>query len=172
MDLRPRTELTATADRSWWQSRQSKAVLDSLRWLIHGNRNLPDKERFWTAGERSTQEWNDRYLAVLKDLEGWRPDDGESIEDTYHMKAITYARLVELLPAGERRVNAMRTLLVFLDQSYGSIENHSEWFVHVRELLASAPEDLQDEALRARSPIISLYARLRRLGVGLDAFVQ
>jgi hypothetical protein len=45
----------------YWQSPRSRQALEHLRRLIHGNRDLPDRERFWTL-ERSTNEWNARYL--------------------------------------------------------------------------------------------------------------
>ena len=34
----------------FWQSARSKKVLEALRWLNHGNRDLPDDKRFWTGG--------------------------------------------------------------------------------------------------------------------------
>jgi hypothetical protein len=144
----------------WWQSSRSKEVLEALRWLNHGNRDLPGDKRFWTAEERATQQWNDRYIELLKLLEDWKPGDGETREDTYHMKAITYDLLARLVPPGPARLNAIRNLLAFLDASYHDIPNRAEWFVHVRDLLTRGDSEIRNEARRARNPVITMYAEV------------
>ena len=86
-----------------WQSARSKQVLDALKWLTHGNRNLPDSQRFWTIEERSTVEWNARYLDLVKLIEGWKEDEEESPEDYLFMVSHTYSALAKLVPPGPAR---------------------------------------------------------------------
>ncbi len=162
-DVQPGPKSGTCEDPFWWRSSRSKAVLEALRWLNHGNRDLPDDKRFRTAKERDTQEWNDRYRDLLRLLGDWEPSEGETAEDVFHMKAITYSTLANLVPQGPPRTNAIRMLLAFLSASYASVQNHAEWFTHVNDVLKSNDPEIRAEALRSASPIISLYAKVDRL---------
>ncbi len=115
-------------DDQFWQSARSKQVLDALKWLNHGNRDLPGDSRFWTLEERSTMEWNTHYLDTLKLLEGWKPDEEPAPDDYYAMKAHAYMLIAGLVPPGTARDNAMGMYRSFLEQSYFLIENHNFWF--------------------------------------------
>jgi len=162
-DLQPGPKSGTCEDPLWWRSSRSHAVLDALRWLNHGNRDLPEDKRFWTAKERDTQEWNDRYRDLLRLLGDWNPSEGETAEDVFHMKAITYSTLANLVPPGPQRTNAIRMLLAFLDESYPSVQSHAEWFTHVKDVLKSTDPEIRTEALLSANPIISLYAKVGRL---------
>ena len=104
-------------DDQFWQSARSRQVLDALKWLNHGNRNLPDDQRFWTLAERSTMEWNAHYVDTLKLIEGWTPDEEPAPEDYYAMKAHVYMLLAGLVPPGKSRDNAMGMYRSFLESS-------------------------------------------------------
>ena len=155
----------------FWQSARSKQVLESLRWLNHGNRDLPDDKRFWTLEERSSMEWNSHYVDTLKLIEGWKEDEEPSPEDYCAMKAQVYMSLAQLVPPGKTRDNAMGMYRSFLEQSYFLIENHNFWFTDVRFMLNNAraakdPSDrdwMLDELSRSASPVFALYARLEKL---------
>jgi hypothetical protein len=157
-------------DDRFWQSPRSKQVLDALKWLNHGNRDLPDDKRFWTLEERSTMTWNQHYLDTLKLLDGWNPDEEPAPADYYAMKAHAYMLLAGLVPPGKARDNAMGTFRTFLEQSYFLIENHNFWFTDVGFMLGIAraakdPADrawLLDELSRSANPVIALYARLEK----------
>ena len=166
-DLKRGPNAGTFTDPQWWQSPQSKAILDALRWLNHGNRDLPDSQRFWTTAERNTQEWNDRYLDLRKLLADWKPAANETAEDLYHMKAVTYDRLARLVPPGSRQRNAIQELLAFLDQSYSQIANHAEWFSHVQPVIDGKENLLvMEEAVNSKNPVISLYATLQTMSAG------
>ena len=155
----------------FWQSARSKQVLDALKWLNHGNRDLPDDKRFWTLEERSSMGWNSHYVDTLKLIEGWKEDEEPSPEDYYAMKAQVYMLLAQLVPPGKARDNAMGTYRTFLEQSYFLIENHNFWFTDVRFMLDKAryakdsndKDWMVDELSRSASPVIALYARLEKL---------
>jgi truncated hemoglobin YjbI len=152
----------------FWLSARSKQVLESLRWLEHGNRNLPDNQRFWTLAERSTDEWNARAQDLLKLIEGWSQDEEPSPEDYLFMVAHTYATLAGLIPPGPARDNEMGRYLNFLETRYAETENRNLWFVHVDRMLRSAadandPKERQwilDRMARSRNPVIAAYAQI------------
>ena len=160
-------------DDQFWQSPRSKQVLDALKWLNHGNRDLPGDNRFWTLEERSTMEWNTHYLDTLKLIEGWKPDEEPAPEDYYAMKAHAYMLLAGLVPPGKARDNAMGIYRSFLEQSYFLIENHNFWFTDVGFMLNTAraakdPNDrnwMLDELSRSANPVIALCARLEELSL-------
>lgn len=155
----------------FWQSGRSKQILECLRWLNHGNRNLPDDKRFWTLEERSTMEWNSHYVDMLKLIEGWKEDEESSRENFCAMKAHVYMQLAQLVPPGKARDNAMGMYRAFLEQSYFLIENHNFWFTDVDFMLSTArhskdskdKEWMLDELSRSANPVIALYAQLEKL---------
>jgi hypothetical protein len=152
-------------DDRFWKSERSQKVLDALRWLNHGNRDLPDDKRFWTLEERSTMEWNAHYLETLKLIEGWSADEEPAPEDYYAMKANVYLLLAQLVPPGKARDNAMGTCRSFLEQSWFLIENHNFWFTDVYFLLKDRHdrEWVLGELSRSANPVIALYAQLEKL---------
>lgn len=121
-----------------WQSARSKQVLEALRWLNHGNRKLPDNQRFWTPEERLAPEWNAHYLDTLKLIEGWKEDEEDSPEDYTFMAALVYSELAQLVPPGKPRENAMDSYLRFLEQHYAVLENRNFWFALVQMMLKAA----------------------------------
>jgi hypothetical protein len=113
----------------FWQSKRSKEVLNALKWLNHGNRNLPDDQRFWTIEERSTKEWDAHYHDLLKLIEAWKEEEETSAADYYFMVTHTYESLAALVPPGPAREDAMSNFLSFVEQRYATLENHNLWFV-------------------------------------------
>jgi hypothetical protein len=164
-EAKPSKDEEAYQDDQFWKSARSKQVLAALQWLNHGNRDLPEDRRYWTLEERSTMEWTVHYLDVLKLIEGWKPEEEPSPEDYYAMKSQVYLQLVQLVPPGKARDNALGNHRSFLEQSWFQIENHNFWFTDVALLL----KDTRDrewrlsELSRSANPVIALYAQLEKL---------
>ena len=150
----------------FWKSERSRQVLQDLKWLNHGNRELPDKERFWTLEERRSSQWNERYLGLLKLMEGWVPEDEDSPTDYFHMRAHTLELLTRLVPPGAQQKNALGNLISFLNSAYNHIP-HAEWFAHVRPLIGSNRSEpwFLDEFELHGNAVLSLYSRLSKSGV-------
>jgi hypothetical protein len=154
-----------------WKSQRSKDVLEAERWLQHGNRQLPDDQRFWTLEERSTDEWIARYQDTMKLLAGWKEEEEASADTHYWLVAQAYSMLARLIPPGPARENAMGVYLNFLETRYTAVKSRNLWFVWVRDLLDSARlakdpaerEWILDRLARSANPVIALYANLNRL---------
>jgi hypothetical protein len=160
--------------KMFWQSKRSKEVLDALKWLNHGNRNLPDNQRFWTLEERSTKEWDAHYHDLLKLIEAWKEEEEASAADYYFMVAHTFESLAALVPPGPAREDAMSNFLSFVEQRYAALENHNLWFVMARSALQRAnfskdPKDkawIFDRMARSGNPVIAAYAQVAaRIGM-------
>lgn len=142
-----------------------------MRWLTQGNRNLPDAQRFWTLQERSTTEWNARFLDTMKLIEGWKEEEEESPRDYLFMVAHTYAVLAALVPPGQARENLMGNYRAFLETHYTVTENRNLWFAQGNEVLRRTHFDkdpkerawILEELSRSANPIIALYAKLEAL---------
>jgi len=155
----------------FWQSPRSKQVLERLRWLTHGNRDMPGDKRFWTLEERSANEWTARYYDTFKLIEGWKEDEEPSREEYFAMKAGTYGSLARLAPPGKARDTAMGQYLQFLEQTYFLIENHNYWFTDLSFRLSEArtTKDAANRAWilselgRSANPVIATYAQLTRM---------
>ena len=49
--------------------------MSALKWLNHGNRDLPGDSRFFTPEERATEEWNAHFVDALTLIEGWKESE-------------------------------------------------------------------------------------------------
>jgi hypothetical protein len=172
-EAEPAKDAGAWERHLFWQSARSKQVLEALRWLRHGNRDLPDSQRFWTVEERSTEEWNARARELLKLIEGWAEDEEPSPEDYLFMVAHTYSALASLIPPGATREVAMGRYLSFLETRYAETENRNFWFTQVDEMLESGVSSkdpgerlwVMEHLTRSRNPVIAAYAQVyQKLG--------
>jgi hypothetical protein len=182
LDLQPISDEERKSMRSeepfrrvdFWQSPRSRDLLEKARWLTHGNRDLPGDKRFFSLEERSTTEWNERYLDYLKLLEGWKEGEENSSLDYFHMKAMSYSLIARLAPPGPARDSALRSFLAYLSERFAHVENRTEWFLHTWRLLNEArgakdPADrayLLDEMSQSGNSIIAVYAALQNTGIG------
>lgn len=149
-----------TAD--WWKSDKSKQVLNELKWLNHGNRNLPDNQRFWTVEERKSVEWNERYGGLLKLIEGWKDSDEPTSADYFHMRVQTHYLLGTLVPPGPQQRNEFRNFISFMNQSFNTEGIlHAEWFAATRNLLRNSSTDpaALDDMEQFGNTVLSTYAR-------------
>jgi hypothetical protein len=160
--LEPSRVEERAAPEEFWKSEKSKRLLEELRWLTHGNRKLPDSQRFWTLDERRSMEWNERYLEFLKRVDNWRAADEPSPVAYFFMRSRVWLSLAKLVPPGPQRTNAFRGAISWLNNSYADgVVKRAEWWLFAKELLdAAKKEDLLDDVEQFGNPILSMYAHV------------
>ena len=146
----------------WWQSKRSRQVLEALKWLNHGNRDLPDDKRFFTLEERKSNDWNAHYTDTLKLIEGWEPHEEPSPDDWFGMVAQTYSLLAEMVPGGAEREAAFGRYLNFVETHYADVENHNFWFTALQSLW-TRDRWLADRCAQSRNPVIATYTEIAKL---------
>ncbi|HEU0123906.1 MAG TPA: hypothetical protein VFQ91_25465 [Bryobacteraceae bacterium] len=142
-------------DGEFWRSARAKAVLADLRWLTHGNRDLPADKRFWTIEERSTAEWNTRCQELLRRLEGWKPDEESGPRDYFWMRNHALQAVAALTPPGPARDLAVRRWMTSIEQWYqpGTVQN--DWF----GALQYAMRSVRAELAASSNPVAAAYAQ-------------
>jgi hypothetical protein len=138
-------------------------VLAALKWLNHGNRNLPGDKRFWTAEERTSNEWNAHFTDTLKLIEGWKEDEEESADDWFGMVSEALELLAEKVPPGSQRDVAMGRFLGFMEARYAVVENHNLWFTQLHGLWRSKDRWIVEQLSHSRDPVIALYTKVNQL---------
>jgi len=151
-------------DGDFWQSARSKEVLNDLKWLNHGNRKLPDNQRFWTAEERQSSEWGTRYQELQKRIEGWKGEEEPNALDHFWMQSFALHAAAQLVPPGPGKEQAMRRWLTHFEQGYQPGAAQNAWFGLLRRALPSfkpmgGASNGVEELLASRNPVVAAYAQ-------------
>lgn len=165
----------------YWQTSVSQKMLDDLRHLRFGtpeqqaaNNQKPRRQdgmaQYLTDEQRSTPEWEAEVRKYLKSLEDWRAHHDEDSAAFFHMSAINYSALTELMPPGVLRTTVLRNYLAFLTQSEMRKESPPEWFTYVNRLVQTPRQQTDDdkiwfrEELRATGDsVFIVYLNLREM---------
>jgi hypothetical protein len=155
--MRPERDAGKWDDGEFWQSERSKRVLAEARWLLHGNRDLPDDKRFWTLEERKSQEWTGRYGDFLKLIEGWQESEEGGPIDFRWMQSHALGLAAQLAIPGPARDMALRRWLTQVEQWYTPGVPQHAWFGSMKRLL-EVKEFAAGEMRHSRNPVIAAYA--------------
>jgi hypothetical protein len=165
----------------YWQTPVSQKMLADLKHLRFGTpeqqalnnqnpRRADGMAQFLTDEQRGTHEWEAEVRTYLKSMEEWRAHHDEDAAAFFHMSAINYSALTELMPPGVLRTTVMRTYLAFLTQSEMRGESAPEWFTYVSRLVQAGrqqtPEDkawLREELRSTGDPVFTVYMNLREM---------
>jgi hypothetical protein len=161
-EAKPARDAGTYESDEWWQSSRSKQVLDALKWLNHGNRNLPGNARFFTLEERMSQEWNTHFVDALRLLEGWKESEESSPDDWFGMVSEAYETISELAPPGRQREVVMARYLNFMETHYASVANHNLWFTQLHNQWRSKDPWMVEQLMNSGNPVISAYSKVSR----------
>ncbi len=160
-EARPANDARTYELHPWWRSARSQQVLNALKWLNHGNRDLPDASRFFTPEERATEEWNAHFVDALRLIEGWKESEEDSAEDWFGMTSEAYELLAELAPPGRQREAAMTRYLNLMETHYATT-SHNLWFTQLKNQWRSKDSWIVEQLAKSANPVMSLYARVNQ----------
>lgn len=163
--MRPARDAGTWDDGEFWESARSKEVMAELRWLTHGNRDLPGDKRFWTLEERKSQEWTGRYADLLQKIEGWRESEEKAAVDFRWMQCQTLALGAKLVPPGPARDLAMRRWLTSFENWYEPGASQNAWFWTLKRMLEEK-ELVSGEMRRSRNAVVAAYAEWTAMAGG------
>jgi len=160
-EANPANDAGTFESHPWWQSDRSRQVLDALKWLNHGNRNLPGASRFFTPEERTSEEWNSHFVDAIRLIEGWKESEEDSAEEWFGMTSEAYELLAELAPPGRQREAVMTRYLNLMETHY-STTSHNLWFTQLKSQWRSKDPWIVEQLANSANPVISFYARMNQ----------
>lgn len=147
-------------DGEFWESARAKEVMADLRWLTHGNRDLPGNSRFWTEEERKSLAWSARYQEFQKRIEGWKESEEADPVDAFWMQGHSYWVAADLVPEPAAKAQAVRRWLTHLEQGYRAGASQNVWFGFLTAVMRSDKRTLVlQEMLGSRNAVIAAYAQ-------------
>jgi hypothetical protein len=102
-------------------------------------RRADGRAQFLTNEQRSTPEWEAEVRIFLKQMEDWRSHHDEDAASFFHMSAINYGALIELIPTPRLRSSILRSYVTFLAQSEMRLKSPPEWFTYVDRIVRTFP---------------------------------
>jgi len=160
------TKSTKASERedAFWKSERAKRLFDGgLRLRSKDNGNP------YTSAERDSDVWYQQLTDYMKDLADWRSSDEKDEATYFHQKAIVYEMLVELIPRGRERDNAIQSYVDFVANSNLQREKPVEWFFHAQSLVTRIRNLNQSEAGKitaafesSGNPVLLLYTELEK----------
>jgi hypothetical protein len=146
-----------------------KAVSEVLAVLRKEVAGSPPSRTPRALEELSALNWREPLVQIHTLMERWTARDERSAVEFFHARRLVLVQLVNLLPPGVDRDQALGELMAFMKSEGVERYSHVEWFVPVHQLLnaykGSATE--RDWMIRALidsgDPIMRLYAQVEEL---------
>jgi hypothetical protein len=166
----------------YWTSPKARALLRGVQELRFGpsQKGSVGRHEPLSVAARKTAEWQVRLDVLLKEFEQWKPEDEKSEIDYFLQKCDIYAALIELIPEGIERDQALRRAVDHLAASGLERDDPVLWFQQANEFVQEVRRSPVTEAALTKrtegdgewvvrqleqsgSMILTLYARLERL---------
>lgn len=148
---------------SYWQSANSKSLLEPGRKLRFDKNNTPLSE-----ADRSTPEWQGQATEYLSQLTDWAADQENSEADFYHEKCTVLLALIELVPPGQTNDKVIADYVSFISNSNLYQQSPAEWFLEPSSLLERfrpgtlMRAKLLDAFQTSGNPVLGLTAALEK----------
>lgn len=146
----------------YWTLPKAIQALEGVRGL-----RFDPKGEEWSAAEKQTLQWRDKYRAVINLLDDWSATDEKTEEDYLHQKAVILGDLVRLAPSDTVREEVLLLYLFFLRNMSSDRVNQVEWFMHMAEVIETIRDNNGKARVKAfdllttsKVPIMELYAAL------------
>jgi hypothetical protein len=142
----------------YWQSPEATRLLDDGKKLRYNANN-----QALSDADRATPEWRQQLADYLNELANWGPADEKSEADYFHQKCMVFVNLIELIPPGSDRDQALAAFIDFLNGSSLQRQSPVEWYVEASGMLERVrgqgngePGKVQEGFEGSGSPILAL----------------
>lgn len=154
-----------STDVEFWTTAKARSLLQAAK----GLRFAADGHRL-SVEERNTEEWHEKLIAFLEQLDHWDSASEESEDDYFQQRCNLYHVLIDLCPDDLQRDAILRTFGVYLKDSNRRYKGRIEWISPVKDYLktvhARQPNMVQsalDPWLSSSDNALRVYAELSLL---------
>jgi hypothetical protein len=130
-DLRRLRFGSKSVDVEYWTTAKGKSLLQAAKGLRFG----ADGHRL-SLQERKTEEWHQKLLAFLDQLDSWDSASEPSEDDYFQQRCNMYRVLVDLCPDDLQRDAVLRAYGVYLKDSNRKYKGRIEWISPVKDYLS------------------------------------
>jgi hypothetical protein len=161
-EARPSRMLGIARLDSYWQTPEARRLHDdAIRLKGAGSVPVPLKTR-------QTARWREQAERLLVDVEQWNGAHEPAAPDYFYQKSVLFIWLLDLMPQSTVRTRTVRALVDFMRRSDIDRDRRALWFAILNRILEMARGPQRRELLAAledsHHPILSIYARLERIG--------
>src|SRR5581483_5582462 len=159
--IRPKQILAGAPIDYFWQTAESRRLFQA--WMaLRGSDSKLTPERV-----RRTDEWRDKALGFLVDVDRWTGRSESSERDFFYEKATLYANIIGLMPPSSARRRGLDLFADFLRHQDTDRSKRTLWFVFVNRMLEFSRGDGRQDVLEVMEssghPVLAVYAQLERL---------
>lgn len=154
-----------SADVEFWTTPKASALLQGAKGLRFG----ADGHRL-SVEERNTEEWHDKLVAFLDQLDHWDSASEDSEDDYFQQRCNMYRVLIDLCPDDLQRDAVLRAYGVYLKDSNRRYKGRIEWISPVKDYLKTLQSKQQttfqsslDPWLSSSDNTLRVYAELSLL---------
>ncbi|HJP95128.1 MAG TPA: hypothetical protein VJ875_24420 [Pyrinomonadaceae bacterium] len=119
-----------SVDVEFWTTAKAKSLLQAAK----GLRFAADGHRL-SMEERNTEEWHEKLIAFLDQLDHWDSASEESEDDYFQQRCNMYRVLIDLCPDDLQRDAVLRMYGVYLKDSNRRYKGRIEWISPVKDYL-------------------------------------
>lgn len=161
-EVKPEKVEPTAADFRYWTSPKASQLLDKIRKLRFG-----DDNKGLSEAQKNTQEWKEKLLKFLEEMDHWLPEDEGVEEDYLSQKAILYEGLLEITP-DTMRAQILMNYLLFLRDSNTQKDDPLQWLVNAKWLMKIAGKLKGEERENFLSSLRSSGNEIFQLYIEID----
>lgn len=166
-NLRPLRFGGKSVDVEYWTTAKGKSLLQAakgLRFAVDGHR--------LTVEERKTEEWHQKLLAFLDQLDRWDSASESSEEDYFQQRCNMYRVLVDLCPDDSQRDAVLRAYGSYLKDSNRTYKGRIEWISPVKDYLRIVQTKQQKMIQSSLDPWLSSSDNMLRVYAELSVLLK
>lgn len=159
-----RTGSTPKLDR-YWQSADALRLLQDGKKLRLNSANQPLSD-----ADRASPEWRQQLADYLTELADWGPAQEKSEADYFHQKCLVFVNLIDLIPSGSDRDQAMAAFVDFIGSSTLQQQSPVEWYMEANAMIERVQGAKNGEAAKiledfegSGNPVLALSNELEKV---------